>query len=194
MQVRSRARALLLVLGALAGFAGTGFATGRVEGGIGFSDALMMRPLSAGAGAISGALVGFLVWTLLDPRRRISRLAIVLTALNCGAWSLYLVCHPRISDGEDPRFLLRAEFDVQAALGSWGGMHGIGHTVSHPPMLLAGRPFTLIALSEKPLGLMAAPAVAFVTTQTVPERYSQTGPTIRESYWIAFISFFLSTA
>jgi hypothetical protein len=65
--------------------------------------------------------------------------------------------------------------------------------VDQPPSLLAGRPLTWATLSEKPLALTAGPAVAFVQYAIVPERYSQTGPTISESYWIASIAFTVST-
>jgi hypothetical protein len=154
-------------------------------------DAVLTRPFSIVAGMLSGGLVGFLVWTLLHPRRYISRLTIILVALNCCAWLLCLVTQPRISDTDtDPVQRQRAEFDEQVALGFPNGLN----IVHHPPMALAGREFSGISLSEKPAVFMAAPAIAFVMLQTVPERYWHTGPTLRESYWIAAVAFLVSTA
>jgi hypothetical protein len=66
--------------------------------------------------------------------------------------------------------------------------------IDDPPSLLAGRRLSWVSLAEKPLALMAGPAVIFVETQTVPDRYRQTGPTVVESYWIASIAFLVSTA
>ena len=37
------------------------------------------------AGIVSGGLLGFLAWAILDPRHRINRLAIILVAVNAGA-------------------------------------------------------------------------------------------------------------
>jgi hypothetical protein len=188
MRVRIANRLLLITLGALAGCIGTAFAAARVVGGIGLADAVMAKPFSIAAGIISGALLGFLVWTILDPRRRINRLAIILVAINAGAWLLYLFATPQLKNREDPILRQRAEQDAQLELGS-----GTVWT-SHPPSLLAGRLLTWVSYPEKPLGLTAGPAVVFVQEQTVPERYWQTGPTVTESYWIAPIAFLVSTS
>ncbi len=199
MRARVPAWIVFVVTGTLGGFVGTGLAVSRVVSplgfrgdiGIGFIDAVLTRPFSIAAGMLSGALVGFLVWTLLRPRRHISRLTIVLVALNCSAWLLCLVLMPRVTDSDtDPIQRQRAEFDEQVALGFPNGLD----IVHHPPMLLAGREFSGISLSEKPVVFMAIPAILFVQEQTVPDRYDDTGPTVRESHWIAAIAFVVSTS
>jgi hypothetical protein len=188
MRVRVENRLTLVTLGALAGCIATAFAAARVVGGIGLVDAVVTKPFSIAAGIVSGALLGFLVWTTLDPRHRINRLAIILVTINAAAWLLYLVVTPRLENSEDPIMRQRAEYDAQLALGT-----GTVWT-SHPPSLLAGRLLTWVSLPEKPLGLTAGPAVAFAQEQTVPERYWQTGPTVPESYWIALMAFIVSTS
>lgn len=150
----------------------------------------MAKPFSIAAGIVSGGLLGFLVWRILDLRHRINRLAIILVAVNAGAWLLYLVVTPHPRDRDDPVRRQRAEDGSQEALGWPSGIV----LISHPPSLLAGRRLTWVDLAEKHLGLMAGPAVAFVEEQAVPERYSQTGPTVTESYWIASIAFLVSTS
>jgi hypothetical protein len=190
MQNRTTARLLLVTLGAASGFVGTALAGSRVVGRIGFIDAILEKPFSIAIGIASGGLIGFLFWTLFRPRRRISRLAMGLVAVNSCAWLLYLASTPRLSTGEDPVLRQRAEQDVQQALGWPNGFE----FVDHSPSLLAGRPLTWAYLPEKPLGLMAGPTVVFVEQEAVPERYWQTGPTVSASYWVASFAFLLSTA
>jgi hypothetical protein len=189
MQVRNANPRVLVTLGALGGSIGTAFATSQVAGGRSLIDAALADPISIVLGLVSGGLAGFSLWTFLHPSR-ISRLAMVLVAANCSAWLLYLVFTPPLSDGEDAIHRQRAERDAEEARGWPNGMT----MTSHPPSLLAGRPLSWVSLPEKPLGLTAGPAVAFVEMQTVPERYRQTGPTVVESYWIAPIAFLVSTA
>jgi len=189
MQVCIASPRVLATLGALGGLIGAAFATLRVAGGRSLIDAALANPISIVLGLVSGGLVGFSLWTFLHPRR-MSRLAMVLVAVNCCAWLLYLVFTPRLSDGEDAIYRQRAERDAEEARGWPNGMT----MTSHPPSLLAGRPLSWGYLAEKPLLLIAGSAVAFVETQTVPERYRETGPTVVESYWIASIAFLVSTA
>jgi hypothetical protein len=189
MQVRIASRRVLVTLGAVGGFIGAAFATARAVGGAGVFDAALAEPFSIVLGITSGGLVGFSLWTLLH-RSGISRLAMVLVAVNCCAWLLYLVVIPRLPDGDDAINRQRAERDAEEARGWPNGMT----MTSHPPSLLAARPLSWASLAEKPLGLMAGPAVAFVERQAVPQRYRQTGPTVVESYWIASIAFLVSTA
>jgi hypothetical protein len=146
--------------------------------------------MSAAGGAIGGALCGLLVWILWSPRRRIHRAATVLAVLNWAAWLLFLAANPWVSDGGASILQQRAELDAAAAQG-WP--HGMTF-VDHPTTLLAGRLLTWVDLSQKPLGLLAGPAVVFVHEQIVPARYWQTGATVTESDWIALAAFIVSTA
>jgi hypothetical protein len=89
MQVRIASRRVLVTLGAAGGFIGTAFAASRVVGGISLIDAALAEPFSILLGLMSGGLAGFSLWALLHPRC-ISRLAIVLVAVNCCTWLLCL--------------------------------------------------------------------------------------------------------
>jgi hypothetical protein len=180
---------LLLSVGAAVGLLVTAVRAGRVSD-VGLIEAISAHPFTMLAGMLSGALVATLVWTIVHPRS-VGRLAAVFVTVNCAAWLLYLVVNPRIGEvGGDPVLQQRAQYDADEERGWPDGIN----LVSHPSALLAGRPLTWVGLSEKPLGLMAGPAVAFCESLTVPERYWQTGATIKESYWIAAAGFVLSTA
>jgi hypothetical protein len=191
MPVRIASRRVLVTLGAMGGFIGTAFAASRALGRGSLLEAALAEPFSLFLGLTAGALVGFALWTLLHPRC-ISRPAIVLVAVNCGSWLLFLIFTPRLSDGGNSIRRQRAERDADEARGWPNGLT----LVSHPPSLLAGRPVGSVdvGLAQTPLELMAGPAVTFVEMQAVPKRYRQTGPTVVESYWIASIGFLVSTA
>lgn len=113
----------------------------------------------------------------------------VLAGVNCAAWFVFIAFIPPLPATEDPVQRERAERDADEARGWPNGMT----IISHPPSLLAGRRVA-ISLAEKPVLLMAGPAVAFVEEHVVPNKYWQTGPTVTESYWIAAVAFVVSTA
>jgi hypothetical protein len=187
-------RAICIVVGSICGFVMTALSASRVWE-LPIVEAVRLELTSVVGivpGIIAGALAGGAVWTVAHPRS-LARLGRVMLAANCAAWLLFLIATPRIElggNGIDPVLQHRAELDAQEAL-SWP--EGIT-LISHPPSLLAGRDLTWVTLPEKPLVLLAEPAVVFVEAHVVPSRYWQTGPTIDESYWIAPIAFGLSTA
>src|SRR5688572_1629240 len=144
------------------------------------------------AGMIAGGCVGVLVWTLFRPRRRLSRKVLILVVINGCARLLYLIAISRRSHAETEAIVRRqVEREAQRASGWPNGMTMMS---DHPPSLLAARPLTWVSLPEKPLGLMAGPAVGFVQLQTVRDEHWQTGPSVSESYWIASVGFLVSTA
>lgn len=181
-------RAISLACGLVGGVVATVLAMGHGSGRP-IEESVRLDPMSMIGGGVAGALVGHLPWACTWLRRG-SRVGPTLVVANCAAWLLFMAAHPRVDSGDgDPVVRHRAVLDAEAAAG-WPG----GTFVSHPPSLLAGRPLTWVWLSEKPLGLLAGPAVAFVEKLVVRERYIQTGPTISESYVVAAVAFVLSTA
>ena len=155
-----------------------------------FVEAVRLAPMSMMiGGVVAGALFGNVPWVAsrLGGGNRNGRTMLVG---NAAAWLLFVLASPRVGavDG-DPVVRQRAALDAEATAG-WP--NGISF-VSHPPSLLAGRPLSWVRLSEKPLALLAGPAVAWVEACVVQNRYWQTGPTIKESYLIAAIAFALST-
>jgi hypothetical protein len=182
-------RVLFVVGGTVVGLLGTALCAARVRE-LPVAEAVASEPVSMFAGILAGALVGQALWLFSHPRS-LGRLARVMIVVNCAAWLLFLSANRRIDDvGGDLVLRERADRDAQAALGWPEGMA----IVSDPPALLAGRRLTWAGLSEKPLGLLAGPAIVFVEAHVVPERYVQTGPTISESYWVAAIALGLSIA
>ena len=140
-------------------------------------------------GVVAGALLGNAPWSAA--RLGVDRIGRMLVAGNAAAWLLFVAATPRVEAvGGDPVVLQRVAHDAEAAAGWPNGLN----FVSHPPSLLAGRPSSWAWLPEKPLALLAGPAIDFVEGCVVPYRYWQTGPTMRESYWVATLAFVLSTA
>ncbi len=183
-------RHVCVVAAALTGAIATVVTAARFAGDHGrILDALASRPLSVASGAIAGALCGVLFAVLCAPRRRVTRAAGILVTLNAVAWSIFLVGNARISDGGASIVEQRARLDDKTR----DTPHGMVFT-DGPVFRVAGRMVNWVALSQKPLGLLAGPAVAFVHEQVVPERYWRTGPTVAESDWIAAAAFVISTA
>ena len=180
--LRASSRRICVIAGGLAGeilaLAAAHLDTGDVE----IADAVY--------GGIAGATFGFFVWALCKPRRHIPPVARSLVIVNCAAWLLFLIANDRVSDGGASIFAERAEIDREAAAGWPNGMT----FNSHPPTLLAGRPNSWGTLSEKPLALLAGPAVDFAHARIVSTHYWQTGATVPESDLIAAAGFLLSTA
>jgi hypothetical protein len=187
----TRSRLVCVIAGGLTGVMITALAAARLaEGHLESAHAAIPTPFSAVRGALSGALCGFLIWALWEPRQRIAKAAVVLGTLNCAAWLLFLVANSPLSDGDASIRDHRVQVDRDAALG-WPNGLTLTH---HPSTLLAGRVNSWVHLSEKPLGLFAGPAVVFVHEQIVPPRYWQAGATVAESNWIALGGFVVSTA
>jgi hypothetical protein len=165
---------------AFGGLLAAAVAAARMSGTSSLVDALVANPGSVATGAVCGGIVGMALWVVLHPRL-LNRLAFVLVAIHWSTWVLFLAAVPRLSEPGDPIEQQRLE----------GASHFF---TDHPPSLLAGRPVTWMGLPEKPLLLMAGPMALFVESLAVPTKYWQTGPTIRESFWIAWIAFVGSTA
>jgi hypothetical protein len=147
--------------------------------------------VSVAGGTLSGACCGFLVWALGRPRARLTTAGAILVSVNCAAWLLFLVATPRLRDGGTEIRDQRAQLD-RADTPSWP--HGTIIDIRDPPTLLAGRVVTWLTLPEKPLGLLAGPAIVFAHAHVVPARYWTTGATVRESYWIAGAGLLVSAA
>lgn len=123
--------------------------------------------------AVAGALVGEMAWLLADPRRRLSRLAIVLAALSWAAWLAFL-CF-----GE-PFVPLRLE---------------LGEFVHDAPIVVAKRAvgtFGSVNAADRLLGFAAGPAVFYMKAAVLLAWPSVDD--VAASYVVAGLAGVLSTA
>ena len=123
--------------------------------------------------AVAGALLGEMAWLLADPRRRLSRLAIVLAGLSWAAWLVFL-CF-----GE-PFVPLRLEF---------------GEFVHDAPIAVANRAvgtFGSVGAADRLLNVAAGPAVFHLNAAVL-----LAWPSIDDvaaSYVVAGLAWVMSTA
>jgi hypothetical protein len=123
--------------------------------------------------AVAGALVGEMAWLLADPRRRLSRLAIMLAALSWAAWLAFLCFGERFVP-------LCLEF---------------GELVHDAPMAVANRAvgtFGSVNAADRLLDLAAGPAVFYVKAAVFLARPS--ADEVAASYVVAGLAGVLSTA
>jgi hypothetical protein len=130
----------------------------------------VLRPILS---AVAGALVGEMAWLLADPRRRLSRLAIVLAALSWAAWLAFL-CFA------EPFVPLRLE---------------VGELVHDAPIAVANRTvgtYGSVNAADRLLGLAAGPAV-FYMKDTVLLAWPSVDD-VAASYVVAGLACVLSSA
>jgi hypothetical protein len=139
-------------------------------------------------GAIGGVLLANLVWILVNPRQRVRRSAAVAIAANAAVWFAFLLLTPPLTSSEFADIAReRARRDADS---------GIDLT-SHEPVIVAGRlvgTYGSIHAMDRPLNLVAGPAIAYVAFLVVPMEYGTSNANRRESLIVAGAAFVLSTA
>jgi hypothetical protein len=138
-------------------------------------------------GAIAGALVANLGWTLTNPRLRIRRSAMFGVAANAAAWAAFLIAVPPLAPSDFERIHAeRMRRDAESGF----------DLNTHEPVIVAARPHGsyLDNGTELLLEIFAGPAIQWTASLTVPMGYGAARATRRESFIVAGGGFILSTA